>query len=200
MALKNTKRKFSTQLEDISGVVDYFQDYFEQKGYTVSRESVATGVFVSLTKGGIFKTIAGLKTGLNITLTQKPGALEASMEVGIFGKQLIATAITLLVAWPVVIPQIIGLVQQNKLDEEAYQVIQDGIRACEGNGSGVNISKGRAPGGSVFCPYCGAPAPAGSVFCNACGKKLAEERKCPSCGAEYPEGAAFCAQCGAKLT
>lgn len=196
MALKNTKREFPTQINDLSGVVDYFQDYFEKKGYTVSKESIAGGMFVSLTKGGIFKTIAGLKTGLNITLTQKIGAVEVSMEVGIFGKQLIATAITMLVAWPIIIPQIIGLVQQNKLDEEAYQVIQDGIKACEG---GYTVSDRMVPS-SIFCPYCGAPMLNGSVFCAKCGKKLVEERKCPNCGAEYPEGAAFCAQCGAKLT
>lgn len=158
MGLKSTKREFPARLDDLSGVISHFTEHFEKKDFTVKTENIAGGVFISLTKGGIFKAVAGMKTGLNITLTQKPEAIEAAMEVGIFGKQAVATAITLLIAWPVIIPQIIGLIQQNKLDEEAYQVIEEGIRSCE----------------RMFCQYCGASVSSESIFCANCGKKIAE--------------------------
>ena len=55
-------------------------------------------------------------------MTMLPGVMEVSMDVGVFGKQALPTAISTLVFWPVLIPQIYGLVQQNELDKEAYRV------------------------------------------------------------------------------
>ena len=191
MALVNSKRSFDTSLKDLSGVISYFADYFEGKGYIVSTEDTATGAFISMTKGGIFKSISGMKTGLNITLTQNDGSIEAAMEVGIFGKQLLPSAISMLVFWPMLIPQIYGLIQQNNLDKEAYQVISDAIRHCE------HHSNDRPD--SNFCPYCGKQIPAGSVFCPGCGKNVSDEVVCPNCGASVDKDSAFCPKCGTKI-
>lgn len=190
MALVNSKREFPTELKEPSGIIAYFTDYFEGKGYAVKTESTATGAFISMTKGGVFKTISGMKTGLNITLTQKDGAIEAAMEVGIFGKQLLPSAISMLIAWPVLIPQVIGLIQQNKLDQEAYQVIENAIRHCEHHSVDRSVTK--------FCPFCGKAVPDGSMFCPGCGKNISDEIICPRCGASVPKGSAFCPKCGAK--
>lgn len=191
MALVNSKRSFETTLQDLSGVISYFADYFEGKGYSVTTETTATGAFISMTKGGLFKTVSGMKTGLNITLTQNTGSIEAAMEVGVFGKQLLPSAISMLVFWPVLIPQIYGLIQQNNLDKEAYQVIGDAIRHCENQGGNMSAAN--------FCPYCGKQVPAGSKFCPGCGKNISDEVTCPNCGAPIDKGSAFCPKCGTKI-
>ena len=191
MALTNSKKIFKTSLTDFSEVVADFTAHFEAQGYTVNSEETATGYFISMTQGGIFKTVSGMKTGLNITLAQKIGAVEVSMEVGIFGKQLLPSAISMLIAWPVLIPQIIGLIQQNKLDKEAYDVIEASLQSR-------TYSTANDAGGN-FCPYCGKQNSPGSRFCAHCGKRLIEELHCPQCGAPLPSGTAFCSNCGAKI-
>ncbi len=191
MALTNSKKFFQTEVKNIEEITSYFVERFEGKGYTVSTEPTADGKFISITKSGFFRSISGLKTGLNVTLKQKADGIEASLEVGIFGKQLIPTAISMLVLWPVLISQIIGLVQQNNLDKEAYQTIEEGIKACENQ----PVSKSMA---GNYCPFCGKSMPDGSVFCPSCGKKIGDNNTCSSCGTVLPEGAAFCPKCGAK--
>jgi len=193
MALTDSSRIFTTQTTDIDGILDYCKQYFERQGYVVTTEEMASGGFISITKGGIFKTISGMKTGLNITISQMPGAISASMKVGIFGKQLIPTAISMLVFWPVLIPQIYGLIQQNKLDTEAYSVIEAAIRESER--SAVSVTEDM-----VFCMFCGAAMPSNVTFCTSCGKKIAEDNiVCPSCGYEAAGSFAFCPKCGTSL-
>ena len=192
MALKDTKREFQTQLTDSTDVANYCAEHFRSKGYTVEVESTASGSFLSLTKGGSFKSISGMKTGLNITLAVSPGTIEASMEVGIFGKQALPAAISLLVFWPMLIPQIYGIVQQNELDKEAYKIIEKAIHIYE-------ASAPKQYGGK-FCPYCGKVFPSGSLFCPGCGTKIEEECSvCPNCGTQPPEGSAFCPNCGTRV-
>ncbi len=190
MGLTNSSRFFDTELKDLTGIEKDFMSHFEGMGYTVSAEKTLTGVMLSMTKGGMFKTVVGLKTALNIDIKLVDGGLNVSMQVGAFGSQIIPTALTLLVAWPVIVPQIFGLVQQNKLDTEAYDVIEKAIRKYENTSAAV---KGQ------FCVSCGAPLEAGSVFCPNCGQRVDEKSVCPNCGAAVAEGSAFCNKCGTKL-
>lgn len=191
MGLTNSSRFFATKLSDLSGIEKDFTKHFEGMGYTVATEKTITGIVFSITKGGMFQTVVGLKTALNIDVKQMDGGLQVSMQVGAFGNQLLPTAITFLVAWPVVVPQIIGLVQQNKLDTEAYSVIEQAIRKYESNSASLE---------GQFCTFCGAPLEEGSVFCPTCGERVDEKNVCPSCGAVITAGSAFCNKCGAKLS
>ena len=197
MALTDSSRIFTTQVRDIESIMSYCKEYFERKGYSVTTERTLDGGFISLTKGGIFRTIAGLKTGLNITLSQMPGSITASMKVGIFGKQLVPAAIAMLVFWPVLIPQIYGLIKQNKLDQEAYNVIEAAIRAQEA----ANTEKyaASATKNTVFCVGCGAPIPADADFCISCGKRMKDGSVCTKCGTELSANAAFCHKCGTRV-
>lgn len=190
MGLTNSSRFFDTKLTDLSGIEKEFVRHFEGMGYTVSAEKTATGEMFSMTKGGMFQTVVGLKTALNIDVKQVEGGLNVSMQVGAFGNQILPTAITFLVAWPVVVPQIIGLVQQNKLDTEAYDVIEKAIRKYENGSASVE---------GQFCTSCGAPLEEGSIFCPKCGERTDEKNVCPNCGAAITVGSAFCNKCGTKL-
>ena len=192
MALTNSKKFFQSEVKNIEAITTYVVKSFEEKGYTVSTEPTANGQFISITKGGFFRSISGLKTGLNVTLKQKADGIEASLEVGIFGKQLIPTAISMLVLWPVLISQVIGMVQQNNLDKEAYQTIEEGIKACENQ----TVSKSMT---GNYCPFCGESMPVDSIFCPSCGKKIENSNTCSNCGTVLPEGAVFCPKCGTKV-
>lgn len=191
MALTDSTRIFTTQVQDMDSILNYCESYFAARGYEVSAEVLASGGFVSITNSGIFKSISGMNTGLNITLTQMKGAISVTMKIGIFGKQLVPTAIAMLVFWPILIPQIYGLVQQNKLDEEAYSVIAAAINECEMT-TQSNIEEGNA-----FCPFCGVKISETANFCVSCGKRIVEEtRACTKCGAEITGSFAFCPNCG----
>lgn len=192
MALLNSKREYPTNLQEVSEVAKYCADYFKEKGYTVSVEDTPSGAFISLTQGGTFKAISGQKTGLNITLTLWPGKIEAAMEVGIFGKQAIPAVIATFAFWPILIPQIVGIVKQNALDKEAYRVIEKAILIYE--------KKTPNQVNSLFCTYCGKPIPADFTFCPSCGKKVEAPSVsvCPNCGYELPDDSAFCPKCGTR--
>lgn len=193
MALTDSSRIFVTETRDIDRILAYCKEYFEKQDYDVTVETTVDGGFVSLTKGGIFKSISGMKTGLNMTINQMPGAISVSMEIGLFGKQLLPSAIAMLVFWPILIPQIYGLVQQNKLDTEAYGVIEAAIHECEKTVECI-------PENTAFCVYCGAAMPADAAFCTSCGKHIiAENTTCTACGAELNGDFAFCPKCGAKV-
>ena len=116
------------------------------------------------------------------------------MKIGLFGKQLIPTAIAMLVFWPILIPQIYGLVQQSKLDTEAYNVIEAAIRQQEDAVASI-------PDHTMFYVFCGAAVPADAEFCTSCGKRVAQEESvCPQCGAEISGDFAFCPKCGTKVS
>ena len=191
MALIDSTRIYTTQVQDIDSILDYCETYFTAKDYKVSKEQLANGGFISITNSGIFKSISGMSTGLNITLTQMKGAISVSMKVGIFGKQLVPTAISMLLFWPMLIPQIYGLVKQYNLDTETYGVIEAAIKECEAPYSN-NIDEDTA-----FCPFCGVKTPTSAKFCVSCGKRIAEESTvCTKCGVEIPGSYAFCPNCG----
>ena len=186
MALKSTKKTFKTNLKDISEVLEDFRNHFENKGFKVNIEDTADGAFISLTNDSIFKTISGLKTGLNITLISYDDSIEAKMDVGIFGKQAIPGIIAMLVFWPILVTQIIGLINQSKLDDEAYRTIEESIRAHE-----PKEEKHEA-----FCPFCGGGVKKDARFCPHCGKEILIEKKCPKCGEVVEESTKFCPKCG----
>ena len=194
MGLLDSKRVFRTNLTDLAGVLDDFKYHFEAKGYTVTAEKTYSGGFISMTQGGLFRTVSGLKTGLNITLSVMPGMIDVSMEVGIFGKQVIPTAITALVFWPMIIPQMIGIITQYQLDEEAYRVIGEAVRKYEDGSVRVDI-----PTDGLYCPFCGKNLPPESQFCPGCGKAVVTEKTCPKCGAKVDGDSIFCNKCGAKF-
>lgn len=163
MATFNSNKFIPTNLKDLSGVVQLTKQNFETKGYIVNVEDSSYGSFISLTKGGIFKTILGMKTSLNLDVKILSGGISVDAKVGIFGQQLIPSLIMWFVAWPVLLTQITGLVQQANLDDEAINVIETAVKQCE-NGAPVES-------GTAFCVNCGSAMPENAAFCSSCGTK-----------------------------
>ena len=135
---------------------------FIHEGYEISIENLYSGGSdISITKGGVFKAVLGLKTALKISLQPRENSVLFDANVGIFGQQFIPTVISMLFFWPVLITQIWGLVEQSHLDDRALTAAQ----------SVVGKRQSVASGGK-FCPNCGKPISQGARFCPECGTQL----------------------------
>ena len=159
----SSKKVFMANPSFIPAVAAELSTQFQAEGYSVKVENlVAGGADISITKGSFFKAIAGMKTALKITLTPEGTYIFAEAGVGIFGQQAIPTIISVFVFWPVLLTQIWGMVQQNKLDDHAMELIEKALQK-------LTMTRQNVVSGN-FCPECGASA--SGNFCSSCGKKL----------------------------
>lgn len=163
----NSKIVFDLGQVDMELVLADVREYFQTKSYSVETERLGTGGgHVSLTKGGVFRAVLGLKTALNVEIDPRGRNWCIDVSVGIFGQQVIPTIITLFFAWPVLLTQIWGLVQQSKLDDEVISVVESAL--ARHPKSNENNGKGRSD--EVFCTQCGMPMAATAKFCPECGQ------------------------------
>lgn len=140
-------------------------NYFKSEGYDVTELALASGGYeISITKGGLFKAVLGLKTALKISLVQEGDKIRFSAGVGLFGLQAIPAAIALFVWWPIMITQIWGLVQQSKLDDAALVIAEQVIYEA----SQYNYNQHS----TIFCPVDGAIIPADAKVCPYCGSAI----------------------------
>jgi hypothetical protein len=117
-------------------------EYFKELGYLVECSRISEDEWdVGIARGGIFKTAVGLKSAMKVRLAARPDGTMVTVRVGIFGKQAVPTAITVLVAWPVVFAQIWGIIHEAGLDGEAFRAVAlslgrvQGSRGPSGDGS-----------------------------------------------------------------
>lgn len=179
MGTFNTTKFISTELTDFSEIIENVGTRLAGEGYTFTKESGAIGDYFSITKGGIFKSVLGMKTALNVELTQMHGGISVSAKVGMFGQQVIPTMITLFVAWPVILTQIGGMVEQSKLDEKVIGILEEEIRRAERENmfsaeNTEDISQNPEEGAvhGTFCTSCGAKLSAEARFCSSCGSPV----------------------------
>ena len=167
MGVFNSTRQFSLPHDKIGAVADDVMAALREQGYEVQGQPLMGGGWdISVTRGGMFKTVLGLKTALKLSLSPRaPGLVFAEASVGIFGQQALPTVVMLFVAWPVLLTQIWGLIQQSKLDDRVMALIAEAIRRrCPE----AALPAAGADRGS-FCAQCGAPLGPGAKFCTACG-------------------------------
>ena len=86
---------------------------------------------ISIKKGDLFKAVLGLQTALKIRISLAHVYVKAG--VGIFGQQIIPTVLTVCVWWPFAIPQIWGMIQQNKLDKLVMDKVQNEFNRLTGH-------------------------------------------------------------------
>ena len=168
MATFNTKKIIYGSPSLIPTIANCIQEQFQNDGYEVAMDALSSGGYdISITKGGFFKAILGMKTALKITLLPQGGNIHFDAGVGIFGKQIIPTLIMWYVAWPVLLTQIWGMVQQSKLDDEALRIAEDVVNRNNNNGISTTNSLG-----NKFCTNCGTKNTESAKFCCGCGKPL----------------------------
>lgn len=166
MGTFNTKTTLSGDPSLIPAIADRICQEFASDGYEINREDlVSGGVDISVTKGGIFKAVLGMKTALKVTLIPQYNSISFDAGVGIFGQQAIPTVIMLFFAWPVLLTQIWGLIQQANLDDKALAAAQAVIEQ-----SGITTTINTGP--TKFCTSCGTQVSATARFCSNCGSPI----------------------------
>ena len=168
MGTFSTKKILYGSTALIPTIANRIQEEFQNDGYEVAMDALSSGGYdISITKGGIFKAVLGMKTALKVTLLPQGSNIHFEAGVGIWGQQAIPTAISMLIFWPVLITQIWGMVEQSKLDDRALQIAKDVIYASQNPGAASSASTG-----AKFCPRCGTRNPESAKFCSNCGKEL----------------------------
>ena len=160
----SSKKLFYSDPSFIPAIADEVVEQFRLEGFSVAQFPLGSGgADVSITKGGVFKAVLGMKTALKITLKPVGQHILAEAGVGIFGQQAIPTMISVFVFWPVILTQIWGMIVQSRLDNRAMELIENSINRLKSSAGTI-----RAYGS--FCPSCGSPTT--GRFCASCGKKL----------------------------
>lgn len=186
MGTFNTKAILKGDPSLIPAIAERICQEFAIDGYEIKNENlISGGADISVAKGNLFKAALGMKTALKITLIPLNNGISFEAGVGIFGQQAIPTIIMWFFAWPVLITQIWGLVQQSKLDDKALSIARSVIdeqgRSTAGNypyGNSYSSNAGYAvltsgeTGTPKFCTNCGTKMPAGARFCPNCGSPL----------------------------
>lgn len=166
MATFSTKKVLYGSTSLIPTIANRIQEEFQNEGYEVAMDALSSGGYdISITKGGFFKAILGMKTALKVTLLPQGSNINFEAGIGIFGKLIIPTLIMWYVAWPVLLTQIWGMVKQSKLDDKALQIAEDVVYKNNGAGSATS-------NGSKFCTSCGTQNAESANFCSGCGRPL----------------------------
>ena len=169
MATFSTKKTLYGSPSIVPTIANRIQEHFLSDGYEVSMDALSSGGYdISITKGGVFKAVLGMKTALKVKLLSQGNNIHFEAGIGIWGQQAIPTVISMLFFWPVLITQIWGMIEQSKLDDKALEIAQDVI--CMN--SHLNSSPTGTHTGGKFCTNCGASVAEQAKFCPECGARL----------------------------
>lgn len=165
MAAFNTNKLILTPSSLIPAMGERISQSFVNEGFEVTSSPLSNGGYdVSITKGGMFKAVLGMKTALKVSLTPQSGNVYFDASVGIFGQQAIPTVISMFFFWPVLITQIWGMVEQSNLDDKALAIAEEVARNSSVKSSSSTTGR--------FCTNCGTQVSMQAKFCPECGTKL----------------------------
>ena len=141
MGVFKTSKLLYGNSELIPHISSILAQEFKADGYEVKVMDLPSGgKDVSITRGGLFKAIIGMKTALKITLVPDDGKIQFDAGVGIFGLQAVPTAISIFFTWPpILMTQMWGSIKQSKLDDRALDIAEREIY----NAARLNYSCGR---------------------------------------------------------
>ena len=128
MGVFSSTRSIAATVPDLTPVVKELIDHFNSAGYETVCDHLITGVWtISITKGGLFKTVLGTKTALKIDI--EPGISQTNVHagIGIFGMHAVPAVIAGFVYWPLLLTRLAGMVKQSHLDEEAINCVQTSL-------------------------------------------------------------------------
>ena len=164
MAIYNTRKLLSATAVQIPDMTESIRQDFLSDDYEVAVDTLLNGgCDISVTKGGLFEAVLGMRSAMKITLTPQFEGVLFDTHVGIFGQQAIPTVISMFFFWPVLITQIWGMVSQSKMDERALAAAE---RVLNGEMTALSVKN------TLFCPNCGTKLTRDGLFCTYCGNKL----------------------------
>lgn len=166
MGTFNTSKLIDASPLQIPTMGERIAQHFTAEGFEVMSTSLSNGGYdVSITKGGMFKAVLGMKSALKVSLTPQSGKVFFDASVGIFGQQAIPTVISMFFFWPVLITQIWGLVEQSNLDDKALEIAEEVARETP-TATPQQTLHGR------FCTNCGHQVSGNAKFCPECGNRM----------------------------
>lgn len=173
MATFSTKKTLYGSTSLIPTIGNRIQEEFQNDGYEVSMDALSSGGYdISITKGGVFKAVLGMKTALKVTLLPQGNNIHFEAGVGIWGQQAIPTVISMLFFWPVLITQIWGMVEQSSLDDRALALAEQTISGDASSSAKASPFASSFTETYKFCTNCGTKTEGTSKFCPECGAKL----------------------------
>lgn len=156
MGVFRTERILCADAELIPGIADAIAADFRNDQFTANvMNLVSGGADISLSKGGLFKAVLGLKSALKITLLPMSGGISFVAGVGIFGQQVIPSIISWFFYWPVAVTQIWGMIRQSALDDRALAVAERYIAAHSNAERTCSVCGKAIEPGALYCVYCG---------------------------------------------
>lgn len=175
MGTFNTKKTIYASPRLIPEMGERIATEFRNEGYEVELcQLMSDGCDISITKGGTFKAIMGMRSALKVNLMPQGDHIIFDASVGIFGQQAIPTIISMFVWWPVLITQIWGMVNQAKLDDKALAIAEQ-VAMMRNSGGGYQTyaapQQPQPTQGARFCTNCGSPLLPQAKFCPECGTK-----------------------------
>lgn len=109
----------------IETIAAAIESKFRTDGYDVCVENTYdNGKDISISKGGLFKRVLGMRTALKVSLSPCDGNIWFKTDVGIFGNQVLPTVLVVSGMWLILLPQIWGLVHQASLDDKALEIAE----------------------------------------------------------------------------
>ncbi len=164
MGTFNTQKLLNGNSSLIPAIAARLESSFSAEGYNVDNQSlISGGADISISKGGVFKAVLGMRTALKISLKPQYDGIAFDASVGIFGQQIIPTLIMWFVAWPVLVTQIWGIIQQSKLDDKALAIAEEVINSNNVTNFSVQTH--------CVCSSCGLELSDDAMFCPNCGKR-----------------------------
>lgn len=204
MATFNTKQTLYASPSLIPDIAERIKENFLRDGFEVSTDALSSGGYdISITKGGTFKAVLGMKTALKVTLLPLGGNINFEAGVGIWGQQAIPTIISMFFFWPVLLTQMWGMIEQSQLDDKALSIAQSVINEhVHGNPSGPDANHGSSIGYSGNAGDISATH--GSHDDNSDNpthdySDSAANKFCTHCGTKNPVSAHFCCGCGKEM-
>ena len=157
MSTFSTSKSYKASSTFVPYAIECISDSFTSEGFEVSKKSISFNKSViEVTKGNLVKKAIGLKQGLEISFESNGDSVLVEARGTVLKDQLIASSITLFVTWPVLIPQIIGLIKQSALDDKAIGVVDTAYaNYTNQNPSYCTHCGGRISGPQPICPHCG---------------------------------------------
>lgn len=164
MAIFNKKEIIEASPSLIPAMSLHIKEVFEADGYEVAVDKLSSGgCDISITKGGLFKAVLGLKSALKVSLLPQRDTVLFEASVGIWGQQVVPTAISLFLFWPVLVTQIWGIIEQSSLDDKALATIKEVIAGNTTSTENHDVK---------YCTGCGHPNSSAARFCSECGQQL----------------------------
>ena len=156
MSTFSTKKILYGSASLIPEIAVQIKDAFVRDGYEVRYEALSSGGYdISITKGGFFKTVLGMKTALKVSLLPGDGDIMFEAGIGIWGQQVIPLVISMFFFWPVLLTQSWGLAQQAKLDDKALEIAERVVYAKGASSCGATaVSADPVPSVSDGVRFC----------------------------------------------